>query len=192
VLHHVELIKEKMDYLPPKMKLFNRLNPYFLLTLFLLLFASFSMAGQRKVVKKRTPVPFQSLYTGGELGVRINKNFSRLEDERYDPSHVFLTDEQSGNWPGDTEGRAILGLVMDAQASHREPKYLNEIIRLIPSHLNSKGYMGKIQPDGLLDEQQLSGNGWMLRGLCEYYKWKKDPQVLEIIKSISQNLFVSG
>jgi len=153
---------------------------------------SFSIAGQKINKNSISPVSLKNLYTGGELGVRINKNFDRLEEERYQPSNVFLTDAQSWNWPGDTEGRAMLGLIMDAQASHRDPKYLDEIIRLIPSHLNSKGYMGTIQPDGNLDEQQLAGNGWMLRALCEYYKWKRDPKVLEIIKSISQNLFVSG
>jgi hypothetical protein len=44
----------------------------------------------------------------------------------------------------------------------------------------------------MMNEQQLSGNGWMLRALCEYYEWKKDDKVLSIISSISHNLFVKG
>ena len=127
----------------------------------------------------------------GDLGERIARNFNRLEEEKYQPNKVFLTEVESNDWPGDTEGRTILGLVMDAKASGREPKYLDEIIRRIPEHLNSQGYMGTIHP-GIMHEQQLSGNGWMLRGLCEYYLWKNDDSVLDIIKSISYNLFAAG
>lgn len=127
----------------------------------------------------------------GELYSRVLRNFSRLEEERYQPDNVFLTELQSGYWPGDTEGRAILGLVMDAQASGREPKFLDEIINRIPLHMNELGYFGTIHKDSL-DEQQLSGNGWILRGLCEYYQWKNDKAVLPIIESITENLFLKG
>ena len=51
--------------------------------------------------------------------------------------------------------------------------------------------MGIIYKDKM-NEQQLSGNGWMLRGLCEYYAWKKDEKILQIITSIANNLFVKG
>ncbi|MFR3488373.1 MAG: hypothetical protein ACLTTP_03230 [Alistipes ihumii] len=55
--------------------------------------------------------------------------------------------------------------------------------------LNAKGYLGSIH-EGSADEQQLSGHGWLLRGLCEYYAWKKDPQVLEIARGIVDSLFL--
>ena len=135
------------------------------------------------------PASYQETEIKGELSQRVSKNFDRLEEEKYQPDHVFLTEEQSGNWPGDTEGRTILGLVLDAQASHRTPKYLEEIIHRIPAHLNSKGYMGPIY-EGKAHEQQLSGNGWLLRGLCEYYEWKRDPKVRDLISSITRNLFL--
>ena len=80
---------------------------------------------------------------------------------------------------------------MDAQASKRSPVYLERIIDMIPSKLNKKGYMGVVY-EGKMSEQQLSGNGWMLRGLCAYYEWKQDEKVLEYIKSIANNLFVAG
>lgn len=143
------------------------------------------------VGKLPAPIPFGNIRIQGELSTRLWKNYDRLEESKYQPDHVFLTEQQSGGWPGDTEGRAILGLVMDAQATHREPRYLDEIIRRLPSHLNSLGYMGPIY-DGMLNEQQLAGNGWLLRGLCEYYKWKKDNRVLPMIRSIAVNLFVKG
>ena len=64
-----------------------------------------------------------------------------------------------------------------------------ELIRLLPEHLNAKGYLGSIH-EGEVDEQQLSGHGWLLRGLCEYYAWKQDPQALEIARTIVDSLFV--
>ena len=137
------------------------------------------------------PISLGDILIRGELKDRILRNFNRLEQSKYQQDHVFLTEKESGGWPGDTEGRTILGLVMDAQASHREPLYLQEILKRLPTHLNSQGYMGAIY-DGMLNEQQLSGNGWLLRGLCEYYKWKKDKKVLPIIRSIATNLFVKG
>lgn len=135
-------------------------------------------------------VSLENIQVKGELRTRILKNFDRLEESKYQPDSVFLTEEESGNWPGDTEGRTILGLVLDARASHRTPKYLQEIIRRVPEYLNEEGYMGLIYTD-VMNEQQLSGNGWMLRGLCEYYEWTQDEQVLEVIASIT-NLFIKG
>lgn len=133
----------------------------------------------------------ESVTVGGELKERVLRNFDRLEEEKYRPENVFLTEQQSGNWPGDTEGRTILGLVMDARATGRTPEYLEEIIALLPEKLNERGYMGPVY-ENKMSEQQLSGNGWMLRGLCEYYEWTGDKTVLEYIKSISENLFVAG
>ena len=135
------------------------------------------------------PVPFGLATQTGILARRVAQNMQRLEEEKYWPQNVFLTEEQSLDWPGDTEGRTILALTLDAQASHSTPRYLDEIIRLIPAHLNAQGYMGTIHP-GIAHEQQLSGNGWMLRGLCEYYQWKGDDSVRQIISSIARNLFL--
>lgn len=145
------------------------------------------LLGQRSI----SEVSLSAIKMEGELYQRVCKNLDRLQEEKYQPQHVFLTEEASGNWPGDTEGRTILGLVLDAQASHREPFFLERIIDLIPTHLNERGYMGLIYKDKM-NEQQVSGNGWMLRGLCEYYAWKKDERVLKVIRSIVDNLFVKG
>ncbi|NDP21134.1 MAG: hypothetical protein GZ091_08645 [Paludibacter sp.] len=170
------------------------MKKYSFIALSLLILSSMPYAYSQKGVfrNKTVPVSLSQVKVDGELRVRILKNFDRLEEEKYQPANVFLTDQQSGHWPGDTEGRTILGLVRDAQASGREPKYLKEIIRLIPQKLNEKGYMGKVYPYGTMDEQQLSGNGWFISGLIEYYKWKKDENVLGYIKSIINNLFLPG
>ena len=132
---------------------------------------------------------FENVRIEGELKTRLNKNFDRLEEDLYQPKNVFVTEKESNGWPADKEGRTILGLVLDARASHRTPKYLDEIMSMIPDHLNEKGYMGTIYP-GLINEQQLSGHGWLLRGLNEYYEWTKDEKVLAISKMIIDSLFI--
>jgi hypothetical protein len=145
-------------------------------------------------VKDQSPKPigFKDIKVEGELLTRAMKNYDRLESDIYTPGNVFpiKQDPTSEGWAGDKEGRTILGLVMEAQATHREPVYLAEIIKIMPSKLNAKGYLGAIQGD-TLNEQQLSGHGWFLRGLCEYYLWKKDENVKKCIQDIIQNLVLT-
>jgi len=126
---------------------------------------------------------------GGELRTRLERNFDRMEEKKYQPANVYLTMKQSGNWPGDTEGRTILALVCDARTTGRTPKYLDEILRLLPEKVNEKGYLGPVFTDRI-DEQQLSGNGWMLRGLCEHWLWKKDRASFEAVRRIARNLYL--
>lgn len=134
------------------------------------------------------PVQWRNMEVLGDLQNRIFLNFNRLEDGKYQPDSVFRTNQQSNWWPGDNEGRTVLGLTLDAQASKRTPQYLDEIIKRFPEHLNRKGYFGDIPPRSILDEQQLSSNGWVLRGLCEYYLWKKDVKVLAMINQMVDSL----
>ena len=137
------------------------------------------------------PMRYDELTVNGELRYRIEQNYERLKSDKYQPGNVFLTEEESGGWPGDTEGRTILGLVCDASAAHKPIGRLAGIIAGIPAHLNSQGYMGPEYGDRM-NEQQLSGNGWMLRGLCAYYEMSSDKKALDWIRSISENLFVKG
>src|SRR4051812_3967597 len=134
------------------------------------------------------PGSFGDVKISGELGMRLQKNFDRLEEGKYQPDHVFLTLEQSNNWPGDTEGRTVLALTLDAEATHREPKFLDEILRRFPARMNERGYFGKVEPAGSIDEQQLSSHGWVLRGLCEHFMWKSDANDLTMINRIIDNL----
>ena len=134
------------------------------------------------------PVSLQEIQVQGELGLRISRNFDRLEEPYYQPDQDFPDLKQSGNWPGDKEGRVLLGLTLDGEAAHRVPKYLAEILRRYPEKFNGKGYFGDICPAGVADEQQLAGHGWVLRGLCEYFLWTHDPQCLKWINRILDNL----
>ena len=134
-------------------------------------------------------IEYQQIKIGGELRDRALKNYDRLESEIYTPAKVFPEKHHhtSANWAGDKEGRIILGLVLQAQATHREPKYLKELIDLYPTKTNSGGYLGELLGE-TIDEQQLSGHGRLLRGLGEYYLWKNDEKVAGYIKDIINNL----
>ena len=125
----------------------------------------------------------------GELMTRIQANFDRLEGEEYRLPKFFKPSSNSDGWPGDHEGRTLLGLVSLAKASGRLPKHLTEILRDWPSHMNEKGYFGPVG-SGEADEQRLSGHGWALRGLCEYYLWSGDKKVLQWIRAIADNVFL--
>ncbi len=78
-----------------------------------------------KIVMESTlrPVSFDQVNIKGELYQRAMKNFDRLESDIYYPENVFpkCHHETSAGWPGDKEGRTILGLVLEAQATHRTP-----------------------------------------------------------------------
>ena len=135
------------------------------------------------------PIAYSDIEMSGELALRAEKNYDRLESSIYTPSKIFpvLNKNVPVEWPGDVEGRIILGLVLEAQATHRKPKYLDEIIRMLPANLNKQGYFGPLQKD-TVNEQQLSGNGWYLRALCEYYRWKKDPKIKGYIAKVIHHL----
>jgi len=135
------------------------------------------------------PVSYDQITMEGELLDRAMRNFDRLETDIYHPENVYpeIHHRTSVGWPGDKEGRVILGLVLQAQATHRTPVYLEELIDLIPENLNEEGYLGPLQGD-TINEQQLSGHGWFLRALCEYYTWKQDEEVAGYIQTIIRNL----
>ena len=143
-----------------------------------------------KEAARIAPVPPESVRSGGELALRIDRNFDRLEDEMYRPDSVFHS-RLWESWPGDAQGRIVLGLVCDARASGREPRYLHTILDHYPQFMNAQGYFGP-EYDGVLNEQQLSGNGWVLRGLCEYYEWSGDPAALDRIRTVVDGLFLRG
>lgn len=128
--------------------------------------------------------PPEQITAAGELAARLDRNLDRLESDIYHPGAVFKDDD----WPGDFVGRTILGTVLNSRASGRTPLYLQTIIGDLPSHLNERSYLGPVY--GGKDEQQLSGHGWLLRGLCEYYGLTGDYSIIPVISGIVYNLFL--
>jgi len=132
---------------------------------------------------------FKQLKPDGELKERLERNLERLTSERYLVSKVFRAGKTSSpaDWPGDMEGRLLLSLVLEAQSLNVEPVQLRQIYEAIPRVVNKLGYFGPIE-NGLINEQQLSGNAWFLRGLCAHYLWKKDKTSLDQIRLLIHNL----
>ena len=128
------------------------------------------------------------IITRGELGYRLTQSYSRLECEHYLPEVIWTKDVNA--WPGDWEGRTILGLVGLAKATGKEPSYLEAMLDLLPDKLNERGYMGEVYPNEQISEQQLAGNSWLLRALIEYTYWKKSERLMPIIEKMVKMLYL--
>lgn len=139
-------------------------------------------------------IDLSKLTVQGELAMRANLNFARLESEKYWPETIFEMDQHA--WPADWEGRTMLALTMHAQTTKREPAFLDSILNELPGRLNEKGYIGPVYDDGVTHEQAMAGHSWMIRALVEYFNWKKesDPaqadKAMTILKSIVNGLYI--
>ena len=107
----------------------------------------------------------------------------------YLPPLVFES-QSIDTWPGDWEGRATLSQALTAMATGREPAALDATMQELAERLNGQGYLGRRLPHPQADEQQLSGHGWLLRGLCAYYALRKNPKTLFLIEGVVANLFL--
>lgn len=135
------------------------------------------------------PLPFGAVAPAGDLQRRCALNFSRLHDEpfRFD---AMVKANTAAEAPGDWIGRELLALSVLGQTLRFEPLYLEEIMARLPSALNPRGYIGPVHAAGTADENQVGGHNGLLRGLCEYYLWKRDPRALAVIRSVVANLML--
>ncbi len=136
-------------------------------------------------------LPYTQMKARGENAARAALLFARLEGPMYRSADIYSV--ESGGWPGDWEGRTILALTLLHQITGKEPAYLAEILEELPRHLNEKGYLRQIYAHGELNEQQLSGHSWLLRGLCAAYESdvsEKPDTVLAEIEAIVRNLYL--
>lgn len=131
---------------------------------------------------------FQDIRAEGEFRRRADASLMRLEEREYEPEAIFK--EGGYSWPGDWEGRTMLAWTLLGQATGRKPRHLEEAMILLPSRLNEKGYFGPVYPFGTVDEQQLSGNSWFLRAICEYYLWTGEPRTLDQIRQVVEHLLL--
>jgi uncharacterized protein len=132
-------------------------------------------------------IPFGNITAGGDLGHRAAQNMARLQSALYRPPKLF-NGQNVRAWPGDFEGRALLAITLMSRATGQEPDYFPAMVADYKSHLNSLGYFGAPLDLRAINEQQLSGHGWFLRGLCEYYEYKHVPETLAQIQIIVRNL----
>ena len=126
----------------------------------------------------------------GELLSRIKLSRKRLSCKMYSYPEVF---NQNSSWPGDWEGRCILALTSLYFAFNGYPKeqesiksQLKEIVIHLKDYVNKDGYFGELVNDSYVNEQQISGNSWYLRGLIEYYQISGEEEILSLIKRIEE------
>ena len=131
----------------------------------------------------------------GDLFRRIKLNRRRLRAKMYRAPFVF---HQDSTWPGDWVGRCILGLASLYHAFEGHDSFqedvlaqLREIIKALPQHVNAEGYFGDLVKPSAINEQQVSGSSWFLRGLIEYYRITGDEKILAEIRSIVDH-FISA
>lgn len=135
-------------------------------------------------------IALENVTPSGEAATRIFKNMARMHDWRYHPGIVGTELAENKGWPGDWEGRTVLALTLLARASKAEQAYLDGIVGWIRNHCNEKGYRGDLMDIDAINEQSLSGHGWLLRGLVEYYHYRKDPDTKAFIETIITELFL--
>jgi len=123
----------------------------------------------------------------GDLLRRLHANFDRLERADYTPEQVIASNV-ADEWPGDTPGRTMLAWANLGRATGREPRYMQALFQALPQHFNELGYMGPVFTS--LDEQQLSGHGWLTSGLLAYHEYTGSQAALDYAQRIVDNLFL--
>lgn len=119
---------------------------------------------------------------------RVELNFGRLSSDMYANERVFRECEYA--WEGDWEGRALLAFVCLKRLTGKEIPTLDYEITHLKEKTNEYGYFGKATDGKSVSEQLLSGNGWYLRGLCEYYRDTQDENIRTLIQSVVDNLYL--
>lgn len=134
---------------------------------------------------------FGSFQIGGELKKRMILSKERMLSDHYNPD-LFLTQEfvSGADWPGDTEGRLLLALAMLFKALDEDSGYVRAYFEKILSFMNEDGYLGALIDENNINEQSLSGNSWLMRGICEYYEWTKDERAFAAIENMAKGLFL--
>ena len=118
---------------------------------------------------------------------RIIYNRKRLSDAPYTIDTVFQP--SSYGWQGDWEGRALLAFCCHYEIDGTVIPCMHEMVETLRSHLNEKLYFGNVYDGVTVDEQQLSGHNWLMRGLIKYAELFDSTEALDIAKSIFENLY---
>jgi hypothetical protein len=164
----------------------HRVAPWFVLAVLL----GFAAPALPAVPLSAAPVPvaLEDVRLHGELGTRLEASFTRLEEEKFRPPKLF--DEPNEGWPGDLEGRTMLGLILLSRVTGREAACLEAIMDLYPQRVNARGYLGPVLDPEDISEQALGAQFWDLRALLEYSAWKGDPRSSALADSLARNFYL--
>jgi hypothetical protein len=118
----------------------------------------------------------------------IERSKNRLSGGPYGIEEVFRPD--SYDWPGDWEGRALLAFACHKQMNNEIP-CMKAMLACFPEKIGEKGYFGRSFDENAIDEQQLSGHNWLLRGLLEAEKAGEESAGVFADKLV-ENLYKTG
>lgn len=119
---------------------------------------------------------------------RLEKNFERLGQEPYTMPTLFRPKDY--DWPGDWEGRALLAFCRLYALTGQKLPAMDDMINQLSDKTNAHGYFGAEYDGSVIDEQQLSGHSWYLRGLMAYYELFQSQQVLNYAHQTVHHLFL--
>lgn len=120
----------------------------------------------------------------------IEKSFSRLSALEYGIDNVWQKD--SYDWPGDWEGRTLLAFNNLYECTGKKIPCMDLMIESLSERMNGEGFFGKPFNAELIDEQQITGQNWLLRGLLEYYKNFGSEKAFSLAKNMVENLYLKA
>ncbi len=126
----------------------------------------------------------------GELSKRLTASFDRLEEGFYSPPGLY--DSPNQGWPGDKEGRTLLGLVLLEQVTGRPAKNLEASLDMYARRVNAQGYLGPVMVPDAIHKQTLGGQFWGLNAFYEYEAWKKNGRVNPWADQILNNIYLAS
>ena len=119
----------------------------------------------------------------------ISLSFKRLSEEPYQIENVFQKGAYS--WPGDWEGRALLAFACLYEITGQEIPCMHKMVKQLKEKTNQDLYFGAPFDGQTVDEQQLSGHSWYLRGLVKYAENFKSEVAERAMRSTVSNLYLS-
>ena len=118
----------------------------------------------------------------------VQKSVCRLSAPTYQIDNLFRTSDY--DWPGDWEGRALLAFCRLYSLTGEKIPAMDQMMEMLPEKTNADGFFGaKFQSDAV-DEQQLSGHSWYLRGLVAYGELFPESAAMDFAQKTVQNLFL--
>ncbi len=118
----------------------------------------------------------------------IKANFKRLSSKDYNIDNVFK--EKDYAWPGDYEGRALLAFCCHYEISGKKVPCMDLMMDALEEKTDGKLFFGKSFNPNEIDEQQLSGHNWYLRGLLKYYRLFDSELAKKALISTMENLYL--
>ena len=120
--------------------------------------------------------------------MNIDLNFKRLLDEEYSIERVFQPEDY--DWPSDWEGRALLAFTCHYNIHGKKAPCMDQLVSALAEKTKGNLFFGKPFDGITVDEQQISGHSWYLRGLVEYAKAFDSQEAKDCLKATVEGLYL--